>query len=145
MRAFVVLLLLNVAAVNPRLAVGLDEHVGARLPLDTPLTNATGRPATLRSLLAPERPIVLVLAYARCEMLCSVVLHGIAQEVATAPAVPGRDYLPVVVSLDPNETPDEGARRQNRLLDDIHHPNDRAAWPYLVGDAGAIAELANAL
>jgi len=142
MKALAILLLLNVAAADPRLAVGLDEHVGARIPLDTPLTDTTGRATTLRSLLAPDRPIILALAYARCEMLCSVVLRALADAVR---AHPGPDYLPVVVSLDPDETADEGARRQNRLLDDIGRAGQRAAWPYLVGDAPAIAELANAL
>ena len=132
-------------AADPRLAIGLDEHVGAQVPLALTFTDSVGHRVAFGELLDGHRPIVLVMAYARCTMLCSVVLHGIADAVRTSPAVVDRDYLPVVVSLDPHETPDEGARRQNTLLEDLRRPGDRAAWPYLVGDDASVAALANAL
>ena len=133
------------AASDPRLAIGLDEHVGAQVPRALTFTDSTGHRIALGDLFDGHRPIVLVMAYARCTMLCSVVLHGIADAVRTSPAIVDRDYLPVIVSLDPRETPDEGARRQNTLLDDLHRPGDRAAWPYLVGDAVSVAALADSL
>jgi protein SCO1/2 len=146
MRAVLALLIVaQTAHADPaRLAVGLDEHVGARVPLDVPFTDSTGARVTLGRLLDGHRPIVLVMAYARCTMLCSVVLHGIADAVRTSSAEVDADYLPVVVSLDPTETPDEAARRQNTLLADIHQ-HDRSAWPYLVGDEAAVRTLADAL
>jgi len=130
---------------NPRLAIGLDEHVGQSVPRDLPFTDSTGRAVALGDLLDGRRPIVLAMAYARCTMLCSVVLRGLAEAVRAGGAAPGRDYLPVVVSLDPHETPDEAARRQNKLLEDIGRRGDRGAWPYLVGDQPAVAALADAL
>jgi len=133
------------ASPNARLAVGLDEHVGAQVPRELAFTESTGRRVSLARFLDGGRPIVLVMAYARCTMLCSVVLRGIAEAVRTSELVPGRDYLPIVVSLDAHETPDEAARRQNKLLEDIGHRADRAAWPYLVGDERSIAALADAL
>jgi protein SCO1/2 len=142
--ALVVLVALAANSANPQLAIGLDEHVGARVPLDLELQASTGANVRLGDLFDGHRPIVLVLAYARCTMLCSVVLHGIADAVRTSPARVDRDYVPVVVSLDSSETPDEAARRQNTLLADIH-ASDRAAWPYLVGDEAAIRALADAL
>lgn len=148
MKALAIMMLLATTAAaspNPRLAIGLDEHVGAHVPTDLVLTDSTGRRRELGSLFDGHRPVVLVMAYARCTMLCSVVLHGIADAVRTSPAVVDRDYLPVIVSLDPHETPDEAARRQNTLLDDIGKPTDRDAWPYLVGDAASVTRLADAL
>lgn len=136
---------LVVLAVTARLSVGLDEHVGDKVPRDVVLTSSTGERVELGSLFDGHRPVVLVLAYARCTMLCSVVLRGIADAVRTSPAVLGHDYLPVIVSLDPYETPDEAARRQNTLLVDIARTGDRTSWPYLVGDAGEVSRLAAAL
>jgi protein SCO1/2 len=130
---------------TPRLDVGIDEHLGARVPTALPFTDSTGTLRTLGSLMDRRHPVVLVMAYARCTMLCSVVLHGIAAWVAREPSAAGRDYIPIVVSLDPSETPDEGARRQNKLLADIGRPGDRAAWPYLVGDQASVSTLARAL
>ncbi len=128
-----------------RLQIGLDEHVGARIPASLVFTDTTGKPVALGQLFDGKRPVVLVMAYAKCTMLCSVVLRGIAEAARkTGPAL-DRDYLPVIVSLDPRETWNEGARRQNMLLGEIGRPDQRGAWPYLVGDAASVAVLANAL
>jgi protein SCO1 len=142
---FVLVLVARAAHANPRLDVGLDEHVGAQVPRDLVFIDSTRRRVVLGELFDDRRPVVLVMAYARCTMLCSVVLRGVAEAVRTADLVPGRDYLPVVVSLDAGETPDEGARRQNKLLADIGRPGERSAWPYLVGDEPSVRALAAAL
>jgi protein SCO1/2 len=145
-KALVCLLCLAATAqAAPRLEVGLDEHVGATVPRDLAFVDTTGHPRTLGVFVDGKRPVVLVMAYARCTMLCSVVLRGVAEAIRTAELVPGRDYLPLVVSLDANETPDEGARRQNKLLENIRHPGERERWPYLVGDDAAVHQLARAL
>jgi len=114
------------------------------VPPQLVFTDTTGRPVALGSYLG-QRPVVLVLAYARCRMLCSVVLHGMTDAVHASHYIPGRDFTPIVVSLDPDETVDEGARRQAKLLADIGRPNERSAWPYLVGDDASIHALADSL
>lgn len=131
------------AAATPRLEIGLDEHVGAKLPLDLHFTDSMGHPVRLGDLFDGKRPVLLVMAYAKCTMLCSVVLHGVADAMQQMTSVPGKDYVPVVVSLDPKETPGEGARRQDKLLADVHVKREN--WPYLVGDDANVHALANAL
>jgi protein SCO1/2 len=126
-------------------AVGVDEHLGARVPLELAFTDAQHHPVRLGELVRGDRPVLLVLAYARCEMLCSVVLQSVASAAAGAPLQPGRDYQPLVVSLDPRETPDEAARRQATLLDRVGHPGEPARWPFLVGREAEVRALAAAL
>ena len=133
------------ALISVALAIGLDEHVGDKVPVGITLTDSSGRTTELGELFDGRRPVVLVMAYARCRLLCSVVLHGIGEAIRTGHHTPGVDFLPVVVSLDPTETPDEAARRQATLLDRIHHSGDRKTWPYLVGDPISIAALASSL
>ena len=125
--------------------VGIDEHVGARVPDDLVLTSSTGEPVALRELFGGDRPVVVVMAYARCEMLCSVVLRNMARAIATSKYTPGSDFLPVVVSLDPREAVSTAAHYQAKLLADIGRAGERATWPYLVGDDAAIARLARVL
>jgi protein SCO1 len=129
---------LAAAATAAQLAIGLDDRVGAPLPQDLAFTDSSGARVTLGQYLAPHRPLVLVLGYARCRMLCNVVLRGVADAIRTAPAVAGKDYLPVVVSLDPRESVPEAAHRQATLLE-LAHLTAPAAWPYLVGDAAPLA------
>jgi protein SCO1/2 len=107
-------------------AIGLDEHVGAQLPLDLPFTTSDDVPEQLSAVFDRTHPVVMVLAYARCEMLCSVVLHGVADAVRASHLTAGTDYRIAIVSLDSTETPGEAGRRAAHL-----------GYPatYLVGDS----------
>jgi protein SCO1 len=145
MMTITALFIAALAAGSPQLQIGLDEHVGDQLPLNLPFTTTTGDHVTLAHVFDGKHPVLLVMAYARCEMLCSVVLHGVSDAVNASKLTAGTDYIPVVVSLDPTETPGEAGRRQEKLLADTHHAGDRAAFPYLVGDDAAIHALASAL
>jgi protein SCO1/2 len=147
----IVILFGGVAAAQPApgpvLAAGVDEHLGAQLPLDTPFLAARGGATTLRPLFDGAHPVLLVIAYARCTMLCNVVLRATA-EAARALAgngrVAGRDYRLVVVSLDARETIDE-ARRQDTVLLARIGATDPGAWPYLLGTRASIDAVANAV
>jgi len=106
-------------APNAVLAAGIDEHPGARLPLATPLVDSRSGDTTLQALFDGVHPVLLVLAYARCTMLCSVVLRATGEavrELERAGRIPGRDYRLAVISLDPRETVDEARRRQTTLV-----------------------------
>ena len=111
----------------------VDEHVGAQLPLATPFTSATEGATTLGAALG-ERPALLVLAYARCTMLCNLVLRGTIQ------AARGRDVRLVVVSLDDRETVDEARRKQASMREDLGRD-----FAYLVGARANIDAVANPL
>lgn len=124
------------------LPIGLDEHLGAAVPRDLTFVDTSGTPTTIGHYLDGTKPVVLLLAYARCRMLCSVVLHGLGDAIRNASLVPGRDYIPIVISLDPSETASEAKVRQTTLLADIAHRGD---WPYLVGDERSIRRLADVL
>ena len=125
--------------------VGIDEHVGERVPGDIVLSAGDGARVATRELFDGHRPVVLVMAYSRCEMLCSLVLRGAARAITTSRYTAGVDFLPVVVSLDPRETLAIAAHHQAKLLADIGFAGERTRWPYFVGDAAAIARLAGAL
>ncbi len=127
-------------------AAAVTEHLGERVPLELGFTSAQRTPVRLGELVRGDRPVLLVLAYARCEMLCSVVLQGVADAVAGMDSLaPGRDYQLIVVSIDARESADEAARKQTRLLERIGHPGETARWPYLIGREADIRALAASL
>ncbi|MGE0547149.1 MAG: SCO family protein [Kofleriaceae bacterium] len=135
------------AQVAPRALtqVSVDERVGAQLPLDTAF-QAVGRGSVkLGDVIDGTKPVVLVLAYARCTMLCSLVLRGVATAARGMSLVPGDDYRLVVIGLDPKETIDEAARKQAVLLEQLGRPGERSRWPYLVGTRANIDAVAAAL
>ncbi len=147
--ALVLILGMRAAAAQPApdavLAAGVDEHPGALVPLDTPFMRSDGIPTSLRAYTDGTRPVLLVLAYARCTMLCSLVLRGVADAARAIDRVPGRDYRLVLVRLDAHETVDEASRKQATLLSQLGRGDDRDAWPYLVGSRASIDAVAAAL
>ena len=61
--------------------VRVEERLGETLPLETVFTASDGRPVRLGDLFKDEKPVILVLAYERCPMLCGLVHSSAVQAV----------------------------------------------------------------
>jgi protein SCO1/2 len=121
--------------------VGFDQELGVELPLDLAFRDDEGRAVRLRELVG-ERPLVLVLVYYRCPMLCKLVLDGLARCLQRVELAPGRDFELVVVSIDPRETPALAAERKASCAAAAGNPGAAAGMHFLVGEEPAIRELA---
>ncbi|MBD3224783.1 MAG: SCO family protein, partial [Caldithrix sp.] len=86
--------------------IDVQEHLGDNIPLDLSFQNAVGDTVQLASYFGGEKPVVLVLAYYTCPMLCTLVLNGLTEVAGKADLDFGEDYRIVTVSIDPSETPD---------------------------------------
>jgi protein SCO1/2 len=143
---FVIIALLAASSASAQLnAIGVDERPGAQVPLDVPFIAPGEGSVTLKRYANGKHPTLLVMAYARCTMLCSVVLRGVTEVVPKLSLEPGRDFSLVLVGLDPRETIDEASRKQAALLAELGRVDDRSAFPYLVGQFASIDAVANAL
>ena len=125
--------------------IGVDERVGARVPLDLAFVNTSGEAVRLGDYFGDGKPVLLIMAYNRCPMLCSLVLNGAADVLGKIDGEPGDDYQVITVSIDPSETPHEAARKQEVFLEGLGHAGERARWPFLVGEEQAIRALADSL
>ncbi len=132
-----------VSSASPVDAIGVDEHVGARIPLDLRLADSRGRAVRLRDYFG-DQPVLLILAYSRCTMLCNLVLRGVARAVRNMDGVAGRDFRIVTVSLDPEESAARAAEHEGRLLAAID-ATDPEAWSFLTGSDESIHALAASL
>jgi protein SCO1/2 len=86
--------------------VDIEEKPGAKWPSSIGFRDHAGREVTLAKYLDGERPIVLVLAYYRCPMLCSLVLNGLFDGLAKLDSdewTAGKKFRVVVVSFDPRD------------------------------------------
>jgi protein SCO1/2 len=136
------------APVAPRALreVGVVEHLGAALPAGLTFTDAEGKVVALDSLVHSGHPVLLVLAYARCAMLCSWVLRGVSTGIAGLDDLEvGRDFGFVVVSIDDRETAAEAAKKRDAMLRVLGHGGDRARLAYLRAGGPATRRLADAL
>ena len=112
-------------------AVDIDEKLGARLPLSLSFTDSAGRPTRLGELFDGRKPVVLVLAYYRCPMLCDLVLSGISTSLRKLGWALGTDYRGVTVSIDPHDTPVAAHHKQVAVLQAMNEsgPSAEATRP----------------
>ena len=123
--------------------MGVDEHLGATVPLDLALVDETGQKVTLRALI--DRPTILTLNYFTCAGLCSPQLNGIAELLGQIGLTPGKDFRVLTVSFDPRDTPEVAARKRDNLLRVVKRPVSPDAWRFLTGDAASTKALTDSV
>ncbi len=123
--------------------VGIDEKLGATIPLDLTLKGEDGKPVTLRQLI--DKPTILTLNYFRCAGICTPQLNGVVEVLNRTEAVPGRDFQVLTVSFDGRDTPEMAAQKRTNYLGEITRPFPPAAWRFLTGPGGTTKALADAV
>ena len=134
----------------PEPARDLDvvERLGERVPLDLELVDDTGRPVTLGSYFEGERPVVLVLGYYDCPLLCGVLFDGVAKSLAALDYEPGEDYQIVVVSFDETNTTDQAFERKAQVLETFERevtPSVRSGFAFHTTSAANARRLADSV
>jgi protein SCO1/2 len=139
--------------------INVIENLGQMVPED--LTFETGHhdlgpngpigPAhtlKLGSMLHQGKPVIVTLGYYRCPMLCNLVHEGLVKGLKGAGLEPGRDFLGLAVSVDPNENPKSAATNEGRLLRAFGKSDVAEAeklWPFTLDRSGPDAPMARAL
>jgi protein SCO1/2 len=123
--------------------IGFDQHIGRRLPLDTPVRAEDGRTVPLSAYFG-ARPVVLVFSYYSCPMLCSLVINGLASAVGVLSLEPGRDFEVVTISFDPHDTAATAAAKKAAYLERYRHADAAAGSHFLTADPPSIERLTKA-
>lgn len=130
----------------PAREVDIDEHLGRALDRGLAFTDSRGRRFVLGDALPGDRPVLLVLAYYRCPMLCGLVLRGVVEGLNQLSFRLGEQYRVLTVSFDPRDTPDGARQKRQSVLAGLgRSPADPGAWPFLIGDEPTIHRLADDL
>lgn len=125
--------------------VGVDERLGARVPLALQFLDETGQPVSLGQFFRAGRPVLLTLNYYRCPMLCTLQLNGLVDALRELTWNPGREFEVVTVSIDPLEAPALAAGKKKIYLESLGRPGAETGWHFLVGRQPEIAALADAV
>jgi protein SCO1 len=123
--------------------VGIDEKLGASIPLDLELKAEDGKSITLRQLI--DKPTILTLNYFRCAGICTPQLGGVAEVVNRTNAVPGKDFQVLTVSFDERDEPEVAAQKRTNYLAEISRPFPPTAWRFLTGPGATTKALADAV
>src|SRR5690348_17103709 len=95
---------------------GIEQRMGAQVPLDLEFHDESGRAVKLGQFLG--KPVILALVYYSCPSLCNLVLNGVGRSTRNLAMLPGRDFEIVAVSFDPRETPEMAAAKKTTYMKD---------------------------
>lgn len=123
-------------------AAGLDEHLGAKLPLDVVFRDESGQAVTLGELVSG--PTILLPVYYGCSNVCNFLQGGLARVLPQIKAQPDSGYRVISISFDDSETPAMAARAKRLHLGSIGTPFPANGWRFLTGDSAAIQRLTSA-
>lgn len=122
--------------------VKFEQHPGRQISQDLIFRDQTGRLLKFGELLG-DRPVILVLGYYRCPMLCTMINDGLINALENLQASVATDFDIVALSIDPTETPAAAAEKREIYLRRYGRTGAASGWHCLVGDQKAIAQIAD--
>jgi protein SCO1 len=124
--------------------IRFDQRLGSQVPLELDFRDEGGRAVRLGDYFG-RRPVILVLGYYECPMLCTLVLNGLVETLLDLKLDVGSQFEVVNVSIDPRETPSLAAAKKRAYLRRYGRHGADAGWHFLTGDEPAIQRLAQAV
>ena len=124
--------------------VGIDQKLNNQIPLDLVFREEAGSAVRLGQYFG-QKPVILVLAYYDCPMLCTLVLNGLLHSLEELKFNVGQQFEVVTVSFDPTEKPPLAAAKKAIYVGLYGRPGAAAGWHFLTGDDPSIRQLAQAV
>ncbi len=123
-------------------ALGVDEHLGARIPLDLTFRDDNGRQVRLGELV--NGPTIILPVYYGCTNVCNFQQQGLASALPAVSRVPVKEYRVLSVSFDENETPVQASHAKKMYLTGMNAPFPADGWHFLTGDIANVRRLTDA-
>ena len=137
--ALLILLTVNISAQSDQIEVGIDEQLGAYLPMELKFQNSNGDTMLLKDVI--DRPVLLALVYYECPGICSPLLTELAWSVDKLQLEPLEDFKVVTLSFNHRETPEIAASWKRNYMASMKRNFPGEAWLFLTGDSISIHEL----
>lgn len=122
--------------------VGLDERLGAKIPLDLVFTDEKGHKRRLGELVTG--PTIILPVYYSCTNVCNYLQEGMARVIPEIRLDPGKEYRVISVSFDERETPERAAKSKHMYQMVMKGKFPEGNWTFLTGDAANIRRLTDA-
>ncbi len=117
---------------NALATVTFDQNLNQQVSLDLPFVDEAGQQVRLGQYFG-DRPVILVLGYYECPMLCSLVLNGMVEGLEDLKWSIGRDFEVVNVSINPSETAALAVAKKRSYLKRYGRANAARGWHFLTG------------
>jgi protein SCO1/2 len=124
--------------------VGIDQRLNESVPPELLFLDESGKAVRLGDYF-DSKPVILVLAYYRCPMLCTQVINGLVESLRGIPFDAGKQFQVVVVSFDPREQPELAAAKKASYVESYGRPGAENGWHFLTGEEEPIRQLTRAV
>ena len=125
--------------------VGLDQRLNQQVPLDLAFNDESGQAIQLQQYFG-QKPVILMLVYYQCPMLCTQVLSGFTGAMLGIRKFDiGREFNVVTVSIDPRDKPADAAATKERYIKRYRRAGAAEGWHFLTGKKDQIDALAQAV
>jgi len=97
-------------------SIDVDNKLGSSLTKSIEIINQNNEKMILGDFFGQEKPIIMVMAYYQCPMLCSMVLNGLSESINATGLTPGKDFDVLTVSIDPTENSELSLNKKNNYI-----------------------------
>lgn len=112
------------------LQIKFDQKLNSTVSQDLLFRDESGQQVRFGDYLG-KRPVVLILGYYRCPMLCSLVINGATDSFRDMKWSIGKDFDFIFVSIDPTEKPALAAQKKETCLRVYDRPDAASGWHFL--------------
>jgi protein SCO1/2 len=130
-------------AVEPPADIGIDEKLGAMVPMDLAFHDENGAPFVFKD--GIRKPTLLLLVFYHCPVSCGIMLNEMAEVLKAMPLKAGEDYQAVTVSFDDEDRAEDAARRKTNHATGFPPSFPLDQWKFLWGDETNIRRLKEAV
>ena len=125
--------------------VGLDQRLNSQVPLNLAFVDENGQAVQLQQYFG-SKPVILIMVYYQCPMLCTQVLNGFTGAMLGVRRFNiGREFDVVTVSIDPRDTAADAASAKKKYVERYRRPEVEQGWHFLTGKKDQIDALAQAV
>ncbi len=121
--------------------IRFDQNLNTQVSPALTFRDEDGQPVRLGNYFG-QKPVLLVLGYYECPMLCTLVLNGMVEAASDMKWSIGREYEVVDVSIAPQETPALATAKKRTYLKRYGRSGAAQGWHFLTGAEPAIRQLA---
>ncbi len=126
--------------------VGIVERRGETLPAGLVVTDSGGDSVEVSEFFDGERPVLLVMAYYDCPMLCTLVLNALQDALNGVKWTAGDEFRVVTISFDHTNTTEMARQRQQMYLAGYDREDiTEDAWTFHTADASTARAISDAV
>ncbi len=123
-------------------SLGINEKLGAMVPLDLTFINEKGERVTLRELM-DGKPTMISLNYFRCAGICTPQLNDMAKMLGRLDLAENTDYKVLTVGFAEDEGYELAAAKRKTMLSAIQRDYVQDAWHFVIGENNSSGILAD--